>query len=61
VTRYNIAMILRGRGMLHEAITELEVVVTLDRAVQHPDLQADTRMLEQVRSELVEGEKRHDA
>ena len=35
-----------------EAVAELELVVALDAAVQHPDLEADTAMLEQVRAEL---------
>ena len=52
VTRYNIAMVHRGAGRLVEAVAELELVVALDAAVQHPDLQTDTAMLEQVRGEL---------
>ena len=52
VTRYNIAMVHRGAGRLVEAVAELELVVALDAAVQHPDLEADTAMLEQVRAEL---------
>src|SRR5262249_32925496 len=51
VTRYNIAMRLRAAGRLREAVAELEIVVVLDRAVQHPDLDADTAMLHQVRAE----------
>jgi hypothetical protein len=52
VTRYNIAMVHRDAGRLVEAVAELELAVALDEAVQHPDLQADTAMLEQVRAEL---------
>ena len=52
VTRYNIAMIQRARGNLVEAVAELEQVVELDRQVQHPDLESDTRMLQQIREEL---------
>ena len=54
VTRFNIAMVFRGLGRLVEAVAELEVVVVLDRAVGHPDLESDTAMLEQVRAELVQ-------
>ena len=42
----------RHAGRLVEAVAELELVVALDAAVQHPDLEADTAMLEQVRAEL---------
>ena len=52
VTRYNIAMVHRGAGRLTDAVAELEVVVELDRAVQHPDLAADTAVLAQIRAEL---------
>jgi len=52
VTRYNIARIQRARGNLVEAVAELEQVVELDRQVQHPDLESDTRMLQQIREEL---------
>ena len=52
VTRYNIAMRLREAGRLGQAVAELEIVVELDRAVQHPDLDTDTEMLQQVRAEL---------
>ncbi|MDG4768260.1 tetratricopeptide repeat protein [Solwaraspora sp. WMMD406] len=51
VTRYNIAMVHRAEGNLDEAIGELELVVELDRQVDHPDLASDTAMLEQVRQE----------
>ena len=51
VTRYNIAMIHRGSGRLDDAVRELEVVVELDRQVEHPDLESDTAMLEQCRRE----------
>jgi tetratricopeptide (TPR) repeat protein len=52
VVRSNIAMVHRGAGHLVEAIAELELVVALDEALQHADLEADTAMLEQVRAEL---------
>src|SRR5262249_48423545 len=52
VTRYNIAIQLRAGGRLPEAVAELEIVVALDRAVHHPDLDADTAVLQQVRAEL---------
>ena len=51
VTRYNIAMVLRAQGHLDDAVTELQLVVELDAAVQHPDLEADTAMLHQVQAE----------
>jgi Tetratricopeptide repeat len=53
VTRYNMAMVYRDAGRLMEAVTELELVVGLQTAVQHPDLEADTAMLEKVRAELL--------
>jgi hypothetical protein len=53
-TRYNIAMLLRAAGRLGEAVAELEVVVGLDRAVQHPDLDAHTAVLQQVRAEAAQ-------
>src|SRR5512146_493335 len=52
VTRYNVAMIHRAQGDLGRAVAELEQVVELDRQVSHPDLQADTEMLDRVRQEL---------
>ncbi|MFG3639646.1 tetratricopeptide repeat protein, partial [Micromonospora sp. NPDC047762] len=49
VTRYNIAMVHRADGDLDQAIRELEHVVDLDRQVDHPDLEADSALLEQFR------------
>ena len=54
VTRFNIALALRELGRLLDAVAELEVVVELDRAVGHPELESDTEFLEQVRAELIE-------
>ena len=51
VTRYNIAMVHRALGQLDDAVRELEIVVELDRQVQHPDLETDTQMLQQCRRE----------
>ncbi|MFE9915893.1 tetratricopeptide repeat protein, partial [Micromonospora sp. NPDC005553] len=48
-TRFNIAMVHRAGGDLDQAIRELERVVDLDRQVDHPDLEADTAVLEQLR------------
>jgi hypothetical protein len=45
-------MVHRDAARLLEAVAELELVVALDEAVQHSDLEADTAMLEQVRAEL---------
>ena len=44
-------MIHRQLGELDQAVTELELVVELDRQVGHPDLKPDTAMLERVRQE----------
>jgi hypothetical protein len=44
-------MMHRQLGELDQAVTELELVVELDRQVGHPDLQSDTAMLERVRQE----------
>jgi short-subunit dehydrogenase len=57
VTRYNLAMIHRDQGDLGRAIAELEQVVELDRQVSHPDLQADTEMLQQVHQELLNADR----
>uniref|UniRef100_UPI003D7031EC tetratricopeptide repeat protein n=1 Tax=Micromonospora haikouensis TaxID=686309 RepID=UPI003D7031EC len=54
VTRYNIAMLHRADGDLDQAIQELEHVVELDRQVDHPDLEADTAVLEQLRRQRAE-------
>ena len=54
VTRFNIAMIHRAGGDLDQAIRELEQVVDLDRQVDHPDLEADTALLEQLRRQRAE-------
>jgi len=54
VTRYNMAMIFRAEGRLAEAVRELEVVVDLDFKVQHPDLESDTAMLDQMKAEHLE-------
>ena len=51
VTRYNIAMIYRAQGSLAEAVDELRQVVELDKLTQHPDLEADQKMLQQVEQE----------
>lgn len=51
VTRYNIAMLHRRDGDLNLAIIELEQVVELDRQTNHPDLAADTMLLEQLQQE----------
>ena len=57
VTRYNMAMIHRAEGDLGQAVAELEQVVELDRQVNHPDLQSDTEMLQQVRQELADSNR----
>ncbi|MDG4797822.1 hypothetical protein [Micromonospora sp. WMMD1082] len=44
----------RAEGNLDRAIGELELVVDLDRQVDHPDLASDTAVLEQVRQERAE-------
>jgi len=49
VTRYNVAMIHQANGDLDGAIAELEVVVQLDKAVGHPDLEADTAVLNKLK------------
>jgi tetratricopeptide (TPR) repeat protein len=52
VTRYNIAAAHKGEGRLLDAVAELELVVALDEAIQHPDLEADRAALKRVRAEL---------
>jgi hypothetical protein len=56
VTRFNIGMIHRSAGRLTEAVAELDLVVELDRQVQHPNLESDTATLDQVRAELASPE-----
>ncbi|MFV2021452.1 tetratricopeptide repeat protein [Micromonospora sp. LOL_023] len=55
--RYNIAMIHRAEGNLDEAIGELELVVDLDRQVDHPDVASDIATLEQFRQERAGAEE----
>jgi len=50
-------MIHRADGDLDQAIHELEHVVDLDRQVQHPDLDDDTAVLEQLRRQRAETQK----
>ena len=51
VTRYNIAMIYRAQGLLVEAVDALRHVVELDKLTQHPGLEADQAMLQQLEQE----------
>ncbi|SCF47216.1 tetratricopeptide repeat protein, partial [Micromonospora carbonacea] len=55
VTRYNIAMVHQADGNLDQAIQELEHVLELDRQVDHPDLEDDTALLEQLRQQRAGG------
>ena len=50
VTRFNIAMVFVDLGRLAEAEEQLEIVVQIDEAVRHPDLESDRRELAQVRA-----------
>ncbi|WP_431973839.1 tetratricopeptide repeat protein [Micromonospora haikouensis] len=54
VTRFNIATVHRADGDLDQAIQELEHVVDLDRQVDHPRLEANTVVLEQLRRQRAE-------
>jgi len=47
-------MVHRDQGNLTQAIDELATVVDLDQQVDHPDLESDTAMLSQVRTELAD-------
>jgi hypothetical protein len=51
MTRYNLAMICQAAGDLGRAVTELEMVVELDRQVGHGDLDSHLAVLDQVRGE----------
>ena len=51
VTRYNIAMIYRAQGNLAEAVEALRKVVELEKLTQHPDLEADQALLQQLEQE----------
>ena len=48
VTRYNIAMMYQAQGHLAEAVDALRQVVEFDKVTQHPDLEADQAMLQQL-------------
>ena len=55
VTRYNIAMVYAGMGRLAEAEEQLQQVVALDEAIQHPDLESDWEMLAEGAGHTAEG------
>ncbi len=50
VTRFNLAMVFVDLDRLAEAEEQLEIVVQIDEAVRHPDLESDRRELERVRT-----------
>ena len=50
VTRFNIAMVFKYLGRLAEAEEQLEIVVQIDEAVRHPDLESDRQALALVRA-----------
>ncbi|NBE82219.1 hypothetical protein [Micromonospora rubida] len=50
-------MVHRAGGDLDQAIQELEHVVDLDRQVDHPGLDADTAVLEQLRRQRAEDQE----
>ena len=50
VTRFNMAMVFVNLDRLAEAEEQLEIVVQIDEAVRHPDLESDRQVLEQVRA-----------
>jgi tetratricopeptide (TPR) repeat protein len=50
VTRFNIAMIHVNMGELDKAEEQMVKVVALDEALGHPDLEDDSRLLEQIRA-----------
>lgn len=52
VTRFNLAGALRAMGRLAEVVSELEVVVALDRAMGLSHLESDSALLTEVRAEL---------
>jgi len=51
ITRYNLAMVYEALGDLQRAEVELEIVVALDEAIEHPDLVSDRAALERVRAQ----------
>ncbi|MFC5940627.1 tetratricopeptide repeat protein [Micromonospora harpali] len=56
-TRHNIARIHWEVGDLDQAIQELEHVVDLRRKVDHPELEADVAVLEQLRRQRAENQR----
>ena len=51
ITRYNLALVYEALGDLQRAEDELEIVVALDEAIEHPDLASDRAALERVRAQ----------
>ena len=51
ITRYNLALVYETLGDLQRAEDELEIVVALDEAIEHPDLASDRAALERVRAQ----------
>jgi tetratricopeptide (TPR) repeat protein len=51
ITRYNIAMVATELDDLERAETELTIVVALDEAIHHPDLESDRAALARIREQ----------
>lgn len=54
VTRYNLAMVYAALGRWQAAEAELQIVVAIDEAVAHPDLESDRQALAQVQALLAQ-------
>ena len=56
ITRFNLGIIYVQLGELAKAQEQLEIVVALDEAIGHPDLESDREVLEQIRAMRAEQE-----
>ena len=55
-TRYNMGIVYAQLGELQKAEEQLKIVVELEEAIGHPDLESDRQVLEQIRSMIAEQE-----
>lgn len=56
ITRFNMGILYAQLGELAKAEEQLEMVVALDEAIGHPDLESDREVLEQIRTMRAEQE-----
>ena len=54
ITRFNMAVVFYALGEYDHAVAQLEIVVALDEAMGHPDLESDRAVLARVRKKRVQ-------